>query len=454
MREKRIFQLSIFHTMPRNEVARELEAVSRVLDDNPGIYELVYEDMVRAKRPDTGREGMTAEQVLRCVILKQYRNLSYEELAFHLEDSQSFRAFSRLQVGQRPGVSTLQENIKGVRPRTWEAVNGLVVRYAEAQRIEKGRKVRLDSTAVQSNIHYPTDSRLLEDGIRVITRLLIEGTRLRPVVGYGFCDHRRVAKRRVMAIVNTRSTKVRQKVYRELLEVAGRVVGYATEAISVLDQFHSDDGGEVFRARVLMEKLERALMILGRVIDQTERRVIRGEKVCASEKVVSFFEVHTDIIEKGGRETCYGHKVYVAGGRSALIVDCRVVRGNPRDSSVFSELIRRQEWLYGRVPRQVAADGGFASVDNLRWAKAQGIKDVMFSKRRGLSVLDMVKSHWVYRKLRNFRAGIEASISWLKRTFGLARCTWRGWKSFQQYIWSAVVSYNLHVLGRLKMATL
>jgi IS5 family transposase len=386
--------------------------------------------------------------------LKQYRNLSYEELAFHLEDSQSFRAFSRLQMGKRPGISTHQENIKGLRPRTWEAVNRLIIGYAEAQRIEKGRKVRLDSTAVESNIHYPTDSRLLEDGIRVITRLLIEGRRLRPVPGYRFSDHRRVANKRVMAIVNTRSTKVRQKAYRELLEVAGRVVGYATEAISVLDQFQSEDVSELCRARVLMEKLERALMIFGRVIDQTERRVIRGETVCASEKVVSFFEVHTDIIEKGGRETCYGHKVYVAGGRSALIVDCRVVRGNPRDSSVFSELIRRQEWLYGRVPRQVAADGGFASVDNLRWAKAQGIKDVMFSKRRGLSVLDMVKSHWVYRKLRNFRAGIEASISWLKRTFGLARCTWRGWKSFQQYIWSAVVSYNLHVLGRLKMATL
>jgi IS5 family transposase len=453
MREKRISQLSIFHTMPRNEVARELEAISRILDDNPRMYELVYRDMVRAKRPDTGREGMTAEQVLRCTILKQYRNLSYEELAFHLEDSHSFRAFSRLGMGQRPGVSTLQENIKELRPRTWEAVNRLIIRYAEAQRMEKGRTVRLDSTAIESNIHYPTDSRLLEDGIRVITRLLIEGRRLRPVSGYRFSDHRRVAKKRVMAIVNTRSKKVRQKAYRELLEVAGRVVGYATEAISVLDQFQSDDVGEVLRARVLMEKLERALMIFRRVMDQTERRMIRGEKVAASEKVVSFFEVHTDIIEKGGREPCYGHKVYLTGGRSGLILDCQVVRGNPRDSSLFSELICRQEGLYGRVPRQVASDGGFASVDNLRWAKGQGIKDVMFSKRRGLSVLDMVKSHWVYRRLRNFRAGIEASISWLKRTFGLARCTWKGWKSFQQYVWSAIVSYNLHVLGRLKMAT-
>ena len=103
MRERRISQLSLFHTMPRNEVARELEAISRVLDENRTIYELVYRDMVRAKRPDTGRAGMTAEQVLRCAILKQYRNLSYEELAFHLEDSQSFRAFSRLGAKGSPG---------------------------------------------------------------------------------------------------------------------------------------------------------------------------------------------------------------------------------------------------------------------------------------------------------------------------------------------------------------
>ena len=164
MREKRISQLSIFHTMPRSEVARELEAISRILDENPGIYDPVYKDMVRAKRTDTGREGMTAEQVLRCMVLKQYRNLSYEELAFHVVDSESFRAFSRLGMGQRPSVSTLQENINGLRPGTWEAVNALIIRYAEAKRIEKGRKVRLDSTAVESNIHYPTDSRLLEDG--------------------------------------------------------------------------------------------------------------------------------------------------------------------------------------------------------------------------------------------------------------------------------------------------
>jgi IS5 family transposase len=188
-------------------------------------------------------------------------------------------------------------------------------------------------------------------------------------------------------------------------------------------------------------------------MDQTERRVIRGEKVPAAEKVTSFFECHTDIIVKGGRDTQYGHKVFLAGGDSGLITDCVVLRGNPADSAMFQHMIGRQKALYGRVPRQAAADGGFASKENLTWAKTEGIKDVMFAKRKGLAVLEMVKSNWVYKKLRNFRAGIEANISRLKRAFGFDRCSWTGWPGFRQYVWSAIVSYNLSVLGRLKLAT-
>ena len=116
-------------------------------------------------------------------------------------------------------------------------------------------------------------------------------------------------------------------------------------------------------------------------------------------------------------------------------------------------MIKRQKGIYGRVPRQVTADGGFASVDNLLNAKVDGVTDVCFSKKRGLSVLDMVKSNWVYRRLRNFRAGIEANISVLKRSYGLYRCNWKGWTGFQQYVWSSVVSYNLLVMARLDLAS-
>lgn len=453
MRQKWNPQLSMFHTMATHEIAQELAAISQVLDDNPEIVALAYKDLVGIADATTGREGMSAEQVLRCAIIKQHRTMSYEELAFHLEDSHSFRAFARLKMGQYPSASTLQENITALKPTTWEAMHKVVTRYAASEKFEKGRKVRLDSTTVESNIHYPTDSRLLQDGIRIITRLLVEGQRLRPKPGYRFSDHRRVAKKRTLTIVNAKRRKVRQQAYRDLLGVANRVRGYGLEAIEVLEVFSSEEAEQIIRADAVREKLARALMIFTRVIDQTERRVIHGESVPASEKVVSFFETHTDIIVKGGRETQYGHKVFLTGGSCGLILDCLIVRGNPKDSSMFSQMIERQQVLYNRVPRQVAADGGFASQDNLNWAKGEGITDVMFSKKRGLSVLDMVKSHWVYKRLRNFRAGIEANISRLKRAFAFARCTWRGWRGFQQYVWSTVVSYNLSVLGRLKMAT-
>jgi IS5 family transposase len=230
------------------------------------------------------------------------------------------------------------------------------------------------------------------------------------------------------------------------------VRGYALVAIAVLKEYVSKDAADCLRAQALAKKLEEAVGILTRVIAQTERRVLRGESVPAEEKVVSFFECHTDIIVKSPREAHYGHKVFLTGGPTGLILDCIVERGNPNDTSMFPVLIERQERFYDRPPRQVSADGGFASQQNLQEAKERGVKDVAFSKRKGLSVLDMVKSKWVYKQLKNFRAGIEANISRLKRSFGFSRCDWTGWIGFTQYVWSALVSYNLLVLARIKMA--
>jgi IS5 family transposase len=227
------------------------------------------------------------------------------------------------------------------------------------------------------------------------------------------------------------------------------VQGYAGQAIAELKAFVGADLEETIAAHKILEQLEKAALLLHRVLKQTEGRVLRGEKAPAGDKVVSFFECHTDVIVKGRRDTQYGHKIFLSGGRSGMILDCVIARGNPADAAMFPDLLARQEALYGRPPRQTAADGGFASRDNLRLAQGQGVKDVMFAKKRGLGVLEMVKSLWVYRKLRNFRAGLEANISRLKRAFGLDRCNWQGWPGFRQYVWSAVVSYNVLVLGML-----
>ncbi len=448
MRQKNEPQLDLSHTMPRTEIGRELQAMSIILDENPGVLDLVYKDLIGLRNAEIGRTGMTAEQTLRAAVLKQYRELTYEELAFHLDDSHAFRAFARLARGQHPCASALQDNIKAISKEAWEAIIRALVRYASEKGMEKGRTVRVDSTATQTNVHYPQDSRLLEDCIVVITRLLAAGKELNPVPGYTYCDHRRVVTKRLQKIRDTRKEEVRTKCYKDLLGIATRVRGYASKAIAVLLAYENRDEVERVRARVLAEELERMLGLLDKVMDQTRRRVIDEEKVPAREKVFSVFECHTDIIDKGNRETVYGHKLFLCTGQSGLILDCVVERGNPADTSLFLPLMDRQKEIYGRVCRQVAADGGFASVDNLKAAKEGGVKDVAFAKRKGLSVLEMVKSQWVYRKLRNFRAGIEAGISTLKRAFGLSRCTWTGWDGFCQYVDSAIASFDLLLIAR------
>ena len=452
MRQKFNPQLNMFMTMARNKIAKELQVISQVLDATPKVLDLVYQDLIRSARPTTGREGMTAEQVLRCAILKQYRQLTYEELAFHLEDSDSFRGFSRLEMGQYPCKSILQENIKALREETWEAIHREIIGYAKEKKIETGRKVRIDATAVETDIHHPTDSTLLADGVRIITRLLAEGKELTPQPCYHYSDHRRVVKKRVMTILNAKKEQVRQVAYRDLLVYAGKVREYALTAIPELQTHQGQTMHDLFAGKVLAEKLARAVGLLEKVISQTDRRVFKGEQVPASEKVVSFFEDHTDIIVKKRRETEYGHKIFLTGGKSTMILDCLIVRGNPADTEKYSPLLVRQKELFGRMPLKVSADGGFASQDNLAFAKKHGVRDAVFAKKRGLPVLAMAKSAWVYRALRNFRAGIEAGISTLKRAFGLDRCTWKGWEGFGRYVWSSIVSYNLLVLARTKLA--
>ncbi len=250
----------------------------------------------------------------------------------------------------------------------------------------------------------------------------------------------------MLAIQRAKTKEKRVPLYRDLLKVSGKVLGYAQAARDVL----ADSAQE--RPRRLAYELNRYRLLLVQVMDQTERRVLRGEKVSAGEKVVSIFEAHTDVIVKDGRDTLYGHKVFLTGGASGLVLDCVIREGNPADSTLSTPMLQRQKAIYGRPPRQATMDGGFASKQNLAQAKERGVSDVCFAKKRGLQVPDMVRSTWVYRKLRDFRAGVEGMISFLKRAFGLDRCTWRGELSFRSYVWSGVLAANLLTLARHTLA--
>jgi IS5 family transposase len=439
-------QLSLAQPWIDHSHARELEAISRILDEEAGMAERVGQDLVRGvKNPRTGARGMSGDQVLRVLVVKQMNGFSYEELHFHLIDSASYRTFCRFgALEEVPAKSTVAENVKKVRAETLEEINRLLVKQAAKEGLEKGRKVRIDSTVTETNIHEPSDASLLWDCVRVLTRLLEEA---KATAGFtAWRDHTKRAKRRMLGVQRAKGKEKREPLYRDLLKVSRKVLGYAVTARGTL----SDSAKESERRLAL--ELNRFRLLLESVIDQAERRVLKGETVSAGEKVVSVFEPHTDIIVKDGRETLYGHKVFLTGGASGLVLDCVIRDGNPADSTLCTPMLERQKEIYGRAPRQAALDGGFASKDNLREAKEMGVEDVCFSKKRGLKVPEMVKSTWVYRKLRDFRAGIEGVISFLKRAFGLDRCTWRGELSFRSYVWGGVLAANLLTLARHKLA--
>jgi IS5 family transposase len=327
-------------------------------------------------------------------------------------------------------------------------VNRRLVGLADQEGIEKGTRTRIDTTSVESNIHAPSDSLLLWDVIRVLTRLM----KVSREFGVEFTNHLRVAKRRAFGIQNARGRERRVRLYRDLLRVAEETLSASMEAVKVLREKRGKGSRRCYRAQRLAESIEHFRSIGQSVVDQTCRRVLEGERVPAREKVVSIFETHTDILVKGSQDIEYGHKVNLAVGGSSMVTDCVIEKGNPADSTLAVKMIDRHRDVFGRPPHQAAFDGGFASKENLREIKERGVEDVAFAKRCGLAIADMVKSMWVYKRLKNFRAGIEGVISFLKRCFGLGRCMWRGFASFQAYVWSSVVSANLLIFARHRIA--
>jgi IS5 family transposase len=440
-------ELDLFRSVSLpHEHARELEVMDQILCANPTIVRWVWKDLqghLEKGRLRFGRPGLSAQQVLRAAIVKQMNGFSYEALAFHLADSLSYRRFCGfthpLDV---PRKSALAKNIKRISEATWQKINYVILQYAEARGVEDGRKVRIDATVTESNIHHPTDSALLFDCVRTLSRIL---DRARAGFAIASPNRCKAAKRRHMEIVNAKRQAHRIEPYRKLLKLTEETIRYAVQAIERLHQVSGPMAGVALR---LARELEHFIPLSQQVVSQTRRRVLNGESVPAAEKLVSIFEPHTDIIRKDRRDTYYGHKVTLTGGVSGLVLDWVVEEGNPPDSTLLIRMLKRQRGQYGRYPRQASVDGGYASKDNLASAKTLGVEDMVFSKKCGLKVEDMVTQTWLFKKLRDFRAGIEGVISFLKRVFGLRRCSWRGQPSFASYVGASIVSANLLILAR------
>jgi len=220
MRQERTVQATIFEVFAQHEIGCELKAMSQWLDGQPALISLVAGDLRRQGVRETGRRGLPAESVLRCALLKQQRQLSYEELAFHLEDSASFRAFTRLPLGWSPKKSVLHQTIGALRAATWEAVNQALLASAKQDRLESGATVRLDSTVSAALMHEPSDSTLLWDAVRVMTRLLRRAQTLPGAPAVEWRDRRRLAKKRARAIEYSRGSDNKRRLYGELIAAA------------------------------------------------------------------------------------------------------------------------------------------------------------------------------------------------------------------------------------------
>jgi IS5 family transposase len=439
-------QLGLVPPVVDHPHSRELTRMSEILDRLPQAAELVAKDLVKGtKATKAGRAGLTGEQVLRAALLKQMHCWSYEDLAFHLADSPTFRSFCRIGMLEKsPKKSALADNIKRVKPETLEEINKLVVMRAKKLGVENGKKVRVDSTVIDANIHHPLDSNLLYDVVRVLTRLLKRGAEMS--VRIKFSNHVKRAKRRMLDVINARSMAHRVPIYRELLQITCWTLQYAADAAPILNSLSNISAWGVAAA------LEHYAELGNKVVDQTERRVCNEESVPAVEKIVSIFEPHTDVIVKDRRETLYGHKVFLNVGASGLIIDMLIERGNPADATRAVPMLERHRQLLGRAPEQAAFDAGFTSAANIESARKLGVKDASFAKKGSIDVLDGARSPKQHKKLQRFRAGVEGIISFTKRCFGFDRCLWRGYSSFRAYAWVSVLSTNLLLMARQTMS--
>jgi IS5 family transposase len=425
-------------------MSKKLENISEILEKDMSFLDKVAEDFKTPKESSAGAKGMTIEQIVRVAILKQLRQLSYEELYDELNDNISYRRFAKVHEGKVPKKMTLNENIKRISPEGLEEIHKVIIRTAKELGVEQGKKVRMDSTGVESNIHYPTDGELLWDCVRVIDRIIEGVMKIYPDMKIEYHNHTKRAKKRRYRIVNTSSKEKRVEAYKDLLNVSRKTGKYAESCIEQLEKIVSQRDIE---AEVYKEELAGYLESLSTIINQAEHRVLKEEKVDAKDKLVSIFETHSDILAKGKRKVIFGHKILLSGGKSNLILDCMIERGNWSDAGYFEEGIDRLKEMYGFYPGEITTDGGFASKDNYDYAVNKGVKKVLFTKKCTSKIAELVKTSRAYKRLKKFRAGIEGCISAAKRAYGLSRCTWKGWQSFQSYVWLGVISFNLNILA-------
>lgn len=446
--QRSLFDRAIYLLLSIWKPNKELKAMDRIIDTNPQIVKAVQTDLNRGSKAH-GRHGMSAERILRSAVLKQRKCYSYRALRDHINESVAYRWFTRFFSDNIPHFTKFQEAIRPISNDTWKKINDILVQYAKDNKLEDGKHLRSDTTVVETNIAYPVDARLLWDSIRVLTRIMEACREVVPELTFAFAKRTRRAKKRCYAIVMAKGPKakdIRQSHYRDLLKVTNEVVRMAHSCQEQLQR------SSRLESIALSADIEHYLPLAQKAINQCERRVFRAEKVAASEKIVSIFEEHTDIIKRGKSQSAteFGHKVLIGAGKSGLITQYEIFRGNPGDESMLGDILLRHAEQYGKAPQRLSGDRRFFSSDNEKLAYESGVNKVCISKPgyRSKERQRIEKQRWFKQGLR-FRAGIEGIISVLMRSYGFKRCVWKGWESFQGYVGLSVVTFNLQKIATL-----
>jgi transposase, IS5 family len=420
----------------------ELAVMDTILNQHPEIYEMVKKDITMGEEGSSfGRQDKpTVEQIVRAAIYKEMKSLTYRELEYAQHDSRMCSVFIKLDDRKPFSFKAYQKYISRISGESLNKVMIAINKIAMGEGLEDGKSIRTDSTVVETNIHYPTNNSLVWDCIKTIDRLLKKlkdsGVQMKPR------SYRKQAKKNHYKINNTKKKEEREEEFKKQLKLLRSSINQAERAFTA--PLPKTIEGWI-EAQAVIKELRELLPKAEKVYTITWRHEILGEAVPNKKKIFSIFEDHTDIVVKGGREVEFGHKVNLAGGRSNLILDCRILDGNPADAAIYGDVIDRIHENYGTIPRNIVTDGGYASTANARIAQGKGIINIVFNKIKG-SLKNIVRSKNIETRLKKWRSGIEAVISNLKRGYELFRCEWKTRARFDAKVYWNVIVYNIRVM--------
>jgi transposase, IS5 family len=418
--------------------------ISQVLDENPDILQAAHRDL---QRLSTGKSGgrwgdFTSENILRALIVQQLEGLPFRDAVIRIGGDPFLQDFLRTRKKAVMDFSFLDKCFLAIRPETWRKINHLLTLYAVRQGTVNPAVIRADTTVVETNIHYPTDASLLWDTWRVASRILKRAREISPE-SVPFRFHDRKVKALYLFVTRYAPSKSRRRqrkvraAFRTLIERTGRIVVIAEE---FCDWAAAQND---FALPALGLELKAYLPAMNLVVENARRAQIDKETVPASQRVFSIFERHTELIKRGRREkpTEFGHKVLLCQTPEKFISDYEVYERQHADCDLTESVIKRHERLYGARPEVLAADKGFCPAAE-KLETLRSLVGTLAIPRRMQDFVDKVLAHW-----QAFRAGIEGTISGLKRAFRLIRCYFRGFRSFSAAVGLGVFCHNLIVLA-------